>query len=346
MAGGGESVVLVWGLMLFATTLAVSARENLRPINRSYFPPGFLFGTSSSAYQVGRFVSFPDVSRSLSVEGAAEEDGRGPSIWDVFTHSQPSNTPPSLSLSIDLELWWWIEGGSGGDVAVDSYHRYKTDFKKLQEDVKIMKELGFEAYRFSISWTRILPYGSLRGGVNRKGINYYNNLINELISRELLVTTTRERKKTALGLRGGVQPFVTLFHWDFPQALEDEYGGFLSPKAVADFEDYAEVCFREFGDRVKRWITINEAWRYSVDGYAWGESAPARCSSWEAGHCAAGDSATEPYLVAHHLLLAHAAAVKLYRDKFQRPQLAPTSPAFRKAPESAIIIMCIIHCLS
>ncbi|MQL92506.1 hypothetical protein Taro_025118 [Colocasia esculenta] len=167
---------------------------------------------------------------------------------------------------------------------------------KQEEDVNLMKEIGMDAYRFSISWTRILPAGSLNGGVNGEGIAYYNHLINELVSK-------------------GLQPFVTLFHWDSPQGLEDVYGGFLSSNIVKDFVDYAEVCFREFGDRVKYWITFNEPWSFCVLGYARGSFPPARCS--DRGRCNAGDSGREPYTVCHHQLLAHAAAVKLYRDQYQ-----------------------------
>ncbi|GLT57776.1 hypothetical protein SLA2020_307250 [Shorea laevis] len=232
-------------------------------ISRNSFPDGFIFGTASSAYQY---------------EGAANEGGRGPSIWDTFTHQYPEK----------------ITDGSNGDVAVDSYHRYK-------EDVRIMKEMGLDAYRFSISWSRVLPKGKLSGGVNKEGIKYYNNLINELLAN-------------------GIQPFVTIFHWDIPQALEDEYGGFLSPKIVDDFRDYAEVCFREFGDRVKHWITLNEPWTFSYGGYATGSLAPGRCSNWQKLNCTGGDSGTEPYLVTHHQLLAHAASVNLYRLKYQKDQ--------------------------
>ncbi|KAK1266618.1 Beta-glucosidase 12 [Acorus gramineus] len=237
--------------------------ENGRPPHRSGFPDGFIFGTASSAYQL---------------EGGASEGGRGPSIWDTFTHNHPG----------------MIKDHSTGDVATDSYHRHK-------EDVALMKDMGFDAYRFSISWSRILPTGSLGGGVNKEGIKYYNNLINELISN-------------------GMQPFVTLFHWDSPQGLEDRYAGFLSPNIVADYRDYADVCFREFGDRVKHWITFNEPWSFCALGYARGLHAPGRCSPSEAGGCRRGDSGREPYIVAHHQLLAHAEAVKLYRNKYKESQ--------------------------
>lgn len=232
-------------------------------LNRTTFPAAFLFGTASAAYQY---------------EGAADQDGRGPSIWDAYTHKYPGK----------------IADRSNGDVAVDSYHRYK-------EDVRIMKEMGLDAYRFSISWSRILPHGKLSKGVNKRGLQYYHNLIDELLFND-------------------IKPFVTLFHWDSPQSLEEAYGGFLSPQIVEDFRDYAELCFREFGGKVKHWITLNEPWSYSAEGYAMGVLAPGRCSTWQNLNCTGGDSATEPYLVAHHLLLSHSAAVQLYRHKYQASQ--------------------------
>ncbi|CAI0450272.1 unnamed protein product [Linum tenue] len=235
---------------------------NTSAFNRRSFPPGFLFGTASSAYQY---------------EGAAAEGGRGPSIWDTFT-----KIPGKIS------------DGSTGDIAVDSYHRYK-------EDVKIMKNMGLDAYRFSISWSRILPNGKVSGGVNQEGVAYYNNLINELLAN-------------------GIKPFVTLFHWDLPQALEDEYEGFLSPKIADDFAAYSNVCFKLFGDRVKHWITLNEPLTYTQTGYVTGDFAPGHCSKSVNSNCTKGDSATEPYLVTHNQLLAHAAAVKVYREKYKANQ--------------------------
>ncbi|KAH9329987.1 hypothetical protein KI387_002095, partial [Taxus chinensis] len=223
------------------------------------FPSDFVFGVGSAAYQY---------------EGAAREDGRGPSIWDTFSH-----TPGKVT------------DNSNGDVANDQYHRYK-------EDVKLLADLGVASYRFSISWSRIFPKG--RGMVNKKGVAYYNNLIDELLNY-------------------GIQPFVTIYHWDLPQALYDEYGGFVSDKIVKDFTAYADTCFEAFGDRVKKWVTINELLSMSLYGYSTGTHAPGHCSK-SVGNCTAGNSATEPYMVAHHLLLAHAATVKLYRDKYQKMQ--------------------------
>ncbi|XP_030953800.1 beta-glucosidase 12-like isoform X1 [Quercus lobata] len=244
-------------------SIAVAPRNVTASLNRNSFPAGFIFGTASASYQF---------------EGAAKEGGKGPSIWDTFTHKYPDK----------------IADGSNGDVAVDQYHRYK-------EDIGFMKEMNLDAYRFSISWPRILPKGKLSGGVNREGIKYYNNLINELLGK-------------------GLKPFVTIFHWDLPQALEDEYGGFLSPHIVDDFRDYAEFCFKEFGDRVEHWITLNEPYTFSDGGYVTGQLAPGRCSAWQNLNCTGGNSGSEPYLVTHHQLLAHAAAVKVYKQKYQAAQ--------------------------
>ncbi|KAH9309342.1 hypothetical protein KI387_037253, partial [Taxus chinensis] len=213
-------------------------------------------------------------SAAYQYEGAVGEDGKGQSLWDTFAH-----TPGKIS------------DDSNGDVADDQYHRYK-------EDVKLLVDSGVDSYRFSISWTRIFPKG--RGIVNKKGLTYYNNLIDEL-------------------LKNGIKPLVTIFHWDLPQVLQDEYGGFLSEKIVKDFTSYANTCFEAFGDRVKNWVTINELISVSVYGYNYGSLAPGRCSK-AVGNCTAGNSAIETYIVAHNLLLSHAATVKLYRDKYQKKQ--------------------------
>ncbi|KAM7497262.1 hypothetical protein LguiA_021676 [Lonicera macranthoides] len=178
-----------------------------------------------------------------------------------------------------------ILGRANGDLATDSYRRYK-------EDVAIIKNMGLTSYRFSIAWSRVLPRGKLSGGVNEEGIHFYNKLINELIAN-------------------GLEPSVTLFHWDLPQALEDDYGGFLSPKIVNDYRDYAELCFKRFGDRVRNWVTFNEPWSFSSSGYDSGTFAPGRCSSSINPACTGGNSGTEPYLASHYQLVSH--AVKMHK---------------------------------
>ncbi|KAL5543972.1 hypothetical protein UlMin_007756, partial [Ulmus minor] len=233
-------------------------------VKRSDFPKGFVFGVATSAQQI---------------EGAGKLGGRTPSVWDHFIEKYPAK----------------IKDRSNSDLAIDSYGRYK-------EDVKLIKDLGVDSYRFSISWSRILPRGSLCGGVNQVGIDYYNNLIDELVNN-------------------GIKPVVTILHFDTPQALEDKYGGFLSRLIVQDFKDYCELLFKTYGDRVKTWITINEAFVVALS-YDLGNGAPGRCSLGPPfGPCpTGGNSATEPYIVVHNIILAHATAVKLYRDNFKAKQ--------------------------
>ncbi|KAI3449486.1 hypothetical protein Pfo_006151 [Paulownia fortunei] len=204
-------------------------------------------------------------------EGAAFEEGRTPSIWDTFAHSGRTK-------------------GGNGDVACDGYHKYK-------EDIRLMVDTGLEAFRISISWSRLIPNG--RGPINAKGLQYYDNLINELISN-------------------GIQPHVTLYHLDLPQALEDEYGGWLNRKIVKDFVEFADVCFKEFGDRVLHWTTLNEVNVAALGGYDEGIIAPGRCSVRSI--CAKGDSTTEPYTAVHNMLLAHSATAKLYKEKYKATQ--------------------------
>nr|KYP74195.1 Hydroxyisourate hydrolase [Cajanus cajan] len=170
----------------------------------------------------------------------------------------------------------------------------------MQEDVRLMVETGLDAYRFSISWSRLLPNG--RGPVNPKGLQFYNNLINELISN-------------------GIQPHVTLHNYDLPQVLEDEYGGWVSRDIIRDFTYYADVCFREFGDRVLYWTTINEPNVFAMGGYDLGISPPQRCSlPFCAIDSGRGNSTYEPYLTVHHILLAHSSAARLYRRKYKDKQ--------------------------
>ncbi|XBI18559.1 hypothetical protein VPH35_060308 [Triticum aestivum] len=181
-----------------------------------------------------------------------------------------------------------VVGNQNADVTTDQYHRYK-------EDVNLMKGLNFDAYRFSISWSRIFPDGE--GKVN-EGVAYYNNLIDYLLQR------------------ASVTPYVNLYHYDLPLALEKKYGGWLTAKTVKLFADYADFCFKTFGDRVTHWFTFNEPSRVAIGGYDIATAPPQRCTKCSAG----GNSATEPYIVAHNFLLAHGYAVAIYRNKYQAAQ--------------------------
>lgn len=169
------------------------------------FPSRFLWGAATSAYQV---------------EGAANEDGRGPSIWDTFSHTSGKT-----------------HNGDTGDRACDHYHRYK-------EDIQLMRQMGLKAYRFSVSWPRVIPAGV--GSINPKGIEFYDRLTDEL-------------------LRAGIEPFCTLYHWDLPQALQDR-GGWRSPDTARAFADYAGVVASELSDRIKHFMTMNEISSF-VNGY-------------------------------------------------------------------------------
>jgi beta-galactosidase len=236
-------------------------------------------------------LKFPDgflwgsATASYQIEGG-HEDGRSPCIWDTFCAKKGN-----------------VNNDDNGAVACDHYHRWK-------DDVQLMKSLGLPAYRFSIAWSRLLPNG--RGEVNPKGVEFYNNLINELIANN-------------------ITPLVTIYHWDLPECLDAEYGGWLSRKIIPDFEEYAVTCFKCFGDRVKSWITFNEPWCSTVLGYCNAEMAP--------GHKGSPDK--EPYLAAHHIILAHARAVKRYRDEFKAEQKGVIGitlnmdwrEALRKTPE-------------
>jgi beta-glucosidase len=198
-------------------------------------PPGFRFGTSTSAYQI---------------EGAATEDGRGPSIWDTFAH-----TPGKIA------------DGSTGDVACDHYHR-------CDEDVALMKRLGTGGYRFSFSWPRIQPTGA--GAPNPKGLDFYDRLVDSLLA-------------------SGQQPMATLYHWDLPQALEDD-GGWLNRSTIDRFADYAALLGERFADRVEHWIPVNEPNVVSMMGYSIGFHAPGKALMFDG------------LPVAHHLNVAHGRA--------------------------------------
>ena len=215
---------------------------------RITFPHGFLWGVASSSYQI---------------EGAWNEDGKGESIWDRFSHT-PGN----------------IKNGYTGDIACDHYHRYT-------EDVTLMKELGVQAYRFSISWPRVLPKG--KGDTNRAGLNFYRRLVDELLGE-------------------GIEPWVCLYHWDLPQALQDE-GGWANRNIVQCFADYAELMARELGDRVKRWVILNEPRCVAWLGHLTGKHAP-------------GIRNLELALkVSHHLQLAQGKAIQTLRDTSQDSQI-------------------------
>lgn len=193
------------------------------------FPNDFLWGSASAAYQV---------------EGAWDEDGKGPSVWDNFVKI------PGKTFK-----------GTNGNVAVDHYHRYK-------EDVSLMAEMGLKAYRFSVSWSRIFPTG--KGKINEEGIQFYENLIDELLLH-------------------GIEPIVTLYHWDLPQALQDEYRGWESREIIQDFNDYSVVLFKRFKDKVKYWVTLNEQNIFISHGYEQASHPPGvrdRKRMYEANHIA------------------------------------------------------------
>jgi beta-glucosidase len=200
-----------------------------------------VFGAATSAYQV---------------EGAAFEDGRGESIWDRFC-ARPGA----------------VRNGDSGLVACDSYHRYA-------EDVRLLAELGVDAYRFSISWPRVLPEG--RGRVNQAGLDHYDRLVDALLEH-------------------GIQPYPTLYHWDLPQALEDA-GGWPARATAEAFAEYAALVAARLGDRVRSWITHNEPWVVAWLGYGLGVHAPGRRSTADA------------VAATHHLLLSHGWAVEALRQ--------------------------------
>lgn len=216
------------------------------------FPKDFKWGAATAAYQI---------------EGAAYDEGKGLSIWDVFSHEKGR-----------------VLKDHNGDVACDHYHQFK-------QDVQHMKKMGLKSYRFSIAWSRVLPNGRLP--VNEKGLKFYNDLVDELI-------------------KNNIEPIITLYHWDLPQALQDE-GGWTNPAIVEDFAAYAEIVFRALGDRVKRWITHNEPWVVAYAGHFAGRHAPGLTDLKTAVQ------------VSHHLILSHAVAVNRYRAmKFKDGEIGIT----------------------
>ena len=223
------------------------------------FPDDFLWGAATASYQI---------------EGAVKEGGRGESIWDRFSH-----TPGK------------IKNGDTGDIACDHFHLYEND-------VRLMKEIGLQSYRFSISWPRIFPTG--KGKVNQAGLDFYSKLVDELIN-------------------SGIEPLITLYHWDLPQALEDD-GGWANPDIVGRFADYAGTVSKHLGDRVKMWTTFNEPGIFGVLGYLIGQHAP--------GHKDPG----KYFKACHHINLAHGEGVIALRSEAKDPkvgtvlQLGPFHP--------------------
>jgi beta-glucosidase len=211
VAGSGAFAAIGTGaatgvIMAAGQTAAQTGNQSLAQPTRR-FPDGFYWGVATASYQI---------------EGAWNEDGKGPSIWDTFAH-----TPGK------------IKNGDTGDVAIDHYHRYK-------EDVQVMRDMGVNAYRFSISWPRIFPDGS--GQLNQKGLDFYTRLVDEL--------------KAA-----GIEPFATLYHWDLPQALQDKYGGWQSAETAKVFGEYAGVVAKSLSDRVRHFFTINESKQVTETAY-------------------------------------------------------------------------------
>ncbi|MEV6344480.1 GH1 family beta-glucosidase [Actinoplanes sp. NPDC051851] len=220
-----------------ATVTSTSAQPARAGIT---FPDGFVWGAATASYQI---------------EGAAREDGRGPSIWDTF-----SRTPGK------------VFAGHTGDVACDHYHRYA-------EDVALMAELGLASYRYSVSWSRIRPDGT--GPVNTRGLDFYDRLTDELLGK-------------------GIDPVVTLYHWDLPQTLEDQ-GGWPARSTAEAFAEYAEVVYRRLGDRVATWTTLNEPWCSAYLGYGSGIHAPGV------------QNPVSAFRAVHHLLLGHGLAARALR---------------------------------
>ena len=216
------------------------------------FPEDFLWGSASAAYQV---------------EGAWNEEGKGVSNWDTFVRL------PGKTFK-----------GTNGDVAVDHYHH-------MEEDVKLMAEMGLKAYRFSVAWTRIYPTGKTK--VNEKGLAFYDRLIDTLLAY-------------------GIEPILTIFHWDLPQALQDEYGGWESRQIIDDFTNYAITLYQRYGNRVKHWVSLNEQNIFTNHGYRLGMHPPG-----------VKDEAMF-YQVNHHASLANAKAIEAFRRYVPDGKIGPS----------------------
>ncbi|KAL5058486.1 hypothetical protein RYX36_030090 [Vicia faba] len=207
------------------------------------------------------------------IEGASHEGGRGLGIWDDI-----------------------VEQNKGQFLDADKFSSKIEHYKRYKEDVQHIKKLGVNSYRMSISWNRILPDGTLKGGINQEGINFYNNLINEL-------------------LKNGIEPFVGIMHFDYPLALKQNYGGFLNRSIVKYYKDYSELLFKTYGDRVKHWTTINEVEFAALVQYMFNIE-----NSSTDQTCTNTKICTQTYTLVHNFLLAHATTSKLYKKKFQAIQ--------------------------
>lgn len=238
----------MWRKVFYFSILTLSLAQD--EILNKAFPKDFLFGAATSSYQV---------------EGGWNEDGKGESIWDHLTHTRPT----------------FIANNDTADIACDSYHKYK-------EDVALLKHLGVNHYRFSISWPRILPTG-FTNKINLPGVAYYKNLIKELKDND-------------------IEPLITLYHWDLPQPLQD-IGGWPSDFIIDAYANYARLCFELFGDEVKFWLTFNEPKQSCLAGYGMGGAAPAITMPGIAD-----------YLCAHNILRAHAKAWHIYDQEFRPTQ--------------------------
>lgn len=293
--GGVVFAVLILGLVGHRTRTSPSphharSKKTIRTSSstQSFFPPDFVWGAATSSYQI---------------EGAVHSDGRGLSVWDTFIHSNThtdsstaatanNNNNNNTGGSSNASSTGWMNNPildhSTADISCDHYHLYELD-------VQLFKNLQLPAYRFSIAWSRIVPTGRIRDGINAAGVNFYHRLLDLLLQNQ-------------------IEPYVTLFHWDTPQGLEESSssggGGWLNRRTAQDFADFANFTFATYGSRVKYWITVNEPWTVAVNGYSTGIHAPGRYQN----------ASTEPYLVGHHLLLAHALATNIYREHYQPTQ--------------------------
>ncbi|XP_044265972.1 myrosinase 1-like [Tribolium madens] len=238
-------------LFLVFYTLSLFWKKNECADNRK-FPSEFKFGVATASYQI---------------EGGWNVDGKGENIWDRLTH--------------ETNL---VKDNSTGNVACDSYHKYK-------EDLALLGDLGVDFYRFSLSWSRILPTGYIDGQINDAGVKYYEEILSELEKR-------------------GIEAMVTLYHWDLPQKLQDDFGGVLNDTFIEVFANYAQLAFELFGSRVKHWVTFNEPFIICQQGYENGLKAPAITKA----------PGIDLYTCAHVILKAHAKAYRIYDKSYRKTQ--------------------------